>query len=344
MLERSEVTGDAPDVDSVDGDLAVIRLIETQDQVQQRALARSARPDDRDALADHELQGQPIQHRLVGALIGEGDAVERDVVGDARQVGRARPVGAGRRLIEHFLHMPGSSRGLDRQRNEVHDVGDVVGHLPERTLEGDERADGDLAVGGEIGANAQHAEVQQQDRDGDGALDHGREEACRPQRPPRVVVAQPEPAQCAALQAERLHHHLRSDILLDDTEDRRLVELLVVVGAHRLRGEDARPDQRDRKDQQRNARELPVQVQHQDDAGDHLEQRQQRAGRQIFHSTFIGRDVNGEARQDLAALGTREIRRRQVLHVLEQLLAHVGDHRGAEPRVRSARKTPQRSR
>ncbi|MEY9568538.1 hypothetical protein ABH978_004377 [Bradyrhizobium ottawaense] len=48
---------------------------------------------------------------------------------------------------------------------------------------------------------------------------------------------------------------------------------------------------------------------------------------------FEGRQVDGEARQDLTALGAAEIGRRQVLNVLEQALADVGDDAGGQPRV-----------
>ena len=48
---------------------------------------------------------------------------------------------------------------------------------------------------------------------------------------------------------------------------------------------------------------------------------------------FEGRKVDRKARQNLAALGAGEIGRRQVLHMVEQARAHVGDERRREPRV-----------
>ena len=150
----------------------------------------------------------------------------------------------------------------------MHQVGDVVRHLPERALEGDESADGDLALGGEVGANRKHHEVQQQHRDRDGTLDHGRQEHGRSGLDAHFLVAHREPAERPPLQAERLHHRLRRHVFLHRAEQRRLVELLLVIGLHRLRGQDPRPDQRDRKHQQGDCRKLPVQEQHQDDAGD----------------------------------------------------------------------------
>ena len=111
------------------------------------------------------------------------------------------------------------------------------------------------------------------------------------------------------------------------------VELLLVIRLHRLRRQDPRPDQRDRKHQQRHRRELPVQEQHQDDAGDQFQERQRRAVGKGLDRAFEGREVDREAREDLAALGAGEIGRRQVLDVLEQPRPHVGNDAGREPRI-----------
>ena len=145
----------------------------------------------------------------------------------------------------------------------------------------------------------------------------------------RVVVAHREPAERPALQAERLDHGLRRDVFLHHAEQREFVELLLVIRLHRLRRQDPRADQRDRKDQQRHRRELPVQKQHQDDAGDQFQERQRRAVGKTLDRAFEGRQVDREPRQDFAALGAGEIGRRQILDVFEQPLAHIGNERAA---------------
>ena len=193
----------------------------------------------------------------------------------------------------------------------MHQVGDVVGDFPERAFEGDEGSDRNLSRGGEIGASPAPR----------GAASGPKSSPCA--RPwsekrradhagARGVVAQREPAERAALQAERLHHRLRSDVFLHHAEDRRLVDLLVVVGVHRLRRQDAWPDQRDGKDQQGDRRELPVQVHHQTDAGDQLHERQQRAVGEMLDRGFVGRHVHGKPREDFTALGSCEKCRRQI--------------------------------
>ena len=206
-------------------------------------------------------------------------------------------------------------------------MGDVVGHLPERALERHEGPDGDLALGGEIGADREHHEVQQQHRDRDRALDHGRQERRGCDLAARLVVAHREPAERPALQAERLDHRLRRDVFLHHAEQRGFIELLLVIRLHRLRRQNPRADQRDRKHQQRHRGELPVQEQHQNDAGDQFQERQRRAVGKALDRAFEGRQVDGEPRQNLAALGARKIGRRQVLDVLEQPRPHIRNQR-----------------
>ena len=86
--------GHPADIDAVDGDASFIRDIEAQDQIEQRALAGTAGADDGDALADIELEAEIVEHRRLAAFVLEGHAIEGDIVGDARQVGRAGTIGA----------------------------------------------------------------------------------------------------------------------------------------------------------------------------------------------------------------------------------------------------------
>ena len=86
----------------------------------------------------------------------------------------------------------------------------------------------------------------------------------------RRHVAEIEPAERPPLQAERLHHHLRRDIFLHNAEDRRLVDLLLVVGLHRLGRQDPRADQRDREISSATAASCQFRY-HQANAGDQFE-------------------------------------------------------------------------
>ncbi len=90
------------DIDAIDGHPALIRHIEAKDEIEQRALAGAARSDDGDVLADADLEREAVQNRGVAALILEDDAIEGDVVDDARQVRRAGPVAAAGRFVKQF--------------------------------------------------------------------------------------------------------------------------------------------------------------------------------------------------------------------------------------------------
>ena len=218
MLRRSDSRVTLADIDAVDGHAPFIRHIEAKDQIEQRAFAGAARADDGDALADVELEAEIVENRRLAVFILERDTVEGDVIGDARQVGRAGTIGAAGRLVEQFLNVAHRRRRLDRHRDEMHQMRDVVGDLPERTLEGHEGPDGDVALGGEIGAEREHHEVQQQYRDRDRALDHGRQERRGCDLLARIDIAHREPAERAALQAESLDHRLCRDVLLHHAE------------------------------------------------------------------------------------------------------------------------------
>ncbi len=69
--------------------MSFIGHVKAKNQIEQRALAGAARADDGDALADIELEAEIVENRRLAAFILERDVVEGDVVGDARQVGRA---------------------------------------------------------------------------------------------------------------------------------------------------------------------------------------------------------------------------------------------------------------
>ena len=107
-----------------------------------------------------------------------------------------------------------------------------------------------------------------------------------------------------------------------------LVDLLLVIRLHRFRRQDARTDQGNGEDQQGHRGKLPVQVEHQPDAGDQLHERQHRAVGKMLDRAFIGGDVDGETRENFAALDPGKERRRQILHVVEHFCACIGDDAG----------------
>ena len=251
-------------------------------------------------------------------------------MGDARQVGRAGAIPAAAGFVQQFLDMAHGGRRRYRHGNEMHDVSDVVGHLPERALERHEGSDRDLALGGEVSADRKHDEMQQQHRNRHGALDHGRQECGGGDFPPRLIVAHGEPAQRLALEHEGLDDRLGRDVFLHHAEQRGLVELLLVIGLHGFGRQNAWPDQRDRKHQERNRSELPVQEQHQDDASDQFEERQRSGVGKALDRPLDRRHVDRKSRQDFAALGAREEGGGQILDVFKQPCPYVRNQRSRE--------------
>ena len=128
QLDRGEVV-------AVDEDAAAQRPVEGHHQADQRALARSARADERGRRSGRRAEGHVLQHRRAGVVL-EGDVVELDLAAD---VGQRRAVGVllifGRHAAdladaiepgERLAHLRADRRQLDhrhrhqRGEREVH--------------------------------------------------------------------------------------------------------------------------------------------------------------------------------------------------------------------------------
>jgi hypothetical protein len=94
-------------VDAVDEDGAGRRILQPRQQVQQRRLASTGRPHERDRLAGPDRERHLVQHRPRGVET-EGQPAELDRTGDAGRLGdsRHRRVGDGRGLVDYLAHPP----------------------------------------------------------------------------------------------------------------------------------------------------------------------------------------------------------------------------------------------
>jgi len=88
------------DVLPVDGDLARFQIVETQEQVHQRRLARTGTPDQTDLLARLDIQRQPVDHALVLAVV-EADVIITDRALRCRKLRRLRSIDDIVRLRHH---------------------------------------------------------------------------------------------------------------------------------------------------------------------------------------------------------------------------------------------------
>ena len=142
---------DVADVATVDAHRAVGDVVEAREQAGRRALAGAGAADERDGLARREVQVEVVQH--VGAVgVVERHVVEVHVTDAVDEVDRAGAVDDRRLLVEHLVDAPGRRRGTLAHHHHH-------AELPERRLEhqhvgveGDDVADGGLAVDREVAA------------------------------------------------------------------------------------------------------------------------------------------------------------------------------------------------
>jgi hypothetical protein len=259
--------------------------------------------------------------------IAEDDVVEADLVLERRQVFRIRLVVAADRLVHEVVDVLRRAGALDHHRNELREVANVVGELPEQRLERHERAELDRVVPDEIGAKRQHDQVQREHRDRHGPLD----EAVDPEHAVHggadVGVPLAIPALGLAAQPEGLDDAHGGHDLLRHAQRLRLVLLDGVAGVDGLGRKDARADDRDGNEQQRYRRQLPVEEEHHREAGDQLAERQHAPLHAVIDRLLHLRDVAGEALQDHARLVLVVVVDRQVLGMVEEPIADVADER-----------------
>ena len=98
MCRRYSSIGERADVGAVDEDRAFADVVEPADQVDQRALARSAGPDQADHFARLDRQVDVFEHRP-GAVV-EADVAQFDLALQLAGVDRAGRLGHARHAVE----------------------------------------------------------------------------------------------------------------------------------------------------------------------------------------------------------------------------------------------------
>ena len=154
-------------VDPVDHHSPALRVIEARDQVDQRALARSRRPDDGDDAVALHLEVHIVKDGLVGR-IAEGEVFKLDRARPRRQRPRVRLLGHRRWRGQHLVQAP---RRHDRVLVLLVDRSHLLESRQDRTHRGAE--DHDVA-GVQLPLDHQHSdrpEQRQVRRGGDRADD-----------------------------------------------------------------------------------------------------------------------------------------------------------------------------
>ena len=151
-------------VHAVEQDLARPGPLEARGQAGNGRLAARRRPDEGDALARRDPQGEVLDQGRLERLIAEGDPAQLEVSGERRRPrpgeGRKRARGAGADAVRRRT---GSKRArIDRVLQDVVQVDEAGGRLAHRLGEGDQltegaREPGDQDLEGDQGAEADGA-------------------------------------------------------------------------------------------------------------------------------------------------------------------------------------------
>ena len=174
---------DVPDVDTVDEDAALGRVVETRHQRGKCGLAGARGADQRDRAARGDLEIDAGEHGP-RRVVAEADTLEDDAAGTGRQLARVLCVGHLLRLVDHLEEaLARSGRALrltdphaeHAQRHHEH-------HQQE--VEGEEAADRELALDDVVPGREEHPRLREHRQEGEqrhveralGVRAHGRAE------------------------------------------------------------------------------------------------------------------------------------------------------------------------
>jgi hypothetical protein len=146
----------AADVDAVDGDAPLARIVRAAEQAECRGLARAGGTDERDRAAGAHAERKVLERRM-RCVVAERHVFERDLAADGRQVGRARLFVQRRRRVEHGEEIAEGVRLEKQARDEAGELlepADEHHRETDETDETDDRADRDLAL--EVERRAEH--------------------------------------------------------------------------------------------------------------------------------------------------------------------------------------------
>ncbi|MNS07818.1 hypothetical protein D3C72_392690 [compost metagenome] len=291
------------DVLPVDGDAAVVHVVQALDQLDERGLARARMAHQADALSGRDARGEVLVQRRVVRAIAEGHVFKADFTFANVDGGCARTVGHAQRLASHrhqFFHV------VDRALQ----VADVHAHVAQIALQHEEHRQGesDVAHGGLVARPQQQGRAQDgglhrhQHRALDAAVQRGAHPGAAGAMAPLVHHAI-QPRLFTRFRAKGLDHRVATDGVGQRAAHARVPGVAQARGrghiAQRQRGGDG--DIHHRTQAHHQAHQGPVRAQQGGGAHQHHHGRQQRDQQRVVQ------DVHGpHAARDLAHGGTRE--------------------------------------
>src|SRR5438034_9433680 len=322
------------DVQAVDGDRALLHLVEAAYQVDRGALARAALAHESDHLARRDTEAHFVKHRFVG-LVTEGHILELHMPFDARQRHRSFSiphVGPGIQHLEDALRC--SQRARKEVRDAAHELQWAV-KLGQIAEEGEELAQReDLPVGQQLCAERGVLnDLIPADVPDDEVADAHDEEENREERDPHVLGRHVGVIEFPAVPAKSLDFAVLFGEGADDAytgqavADRRGQAAVQVPGStpdvHHAIPRELREEQDHRRGNEDQQGELPVHPEkHDADADEEQDVREENLDALDEHGLQRLRVV-GHTRDQRARLAFVEILEGKSLKMAEDLIAEI---------------------
>jgi hypothetical protein len=325
------VQGEVLRVVPVEPDGARVRVVEAQQQLGDGGLARPALADQRERLARPDAERDLLERGLPRPRVGERDRVElHDAPRAMERAGPGRVLYRGLAVEELDDPLRPGGGGVDGVQ-EAAQAPDRAVELAEKDQEDQEPADGERAVRDLVGAEDDHHEHPGELYE----VDQGRKERAQAGRghlggePAGVLPV--EAGDLGLRPAVSLHERGVGEALLGHRPDRTRPPPFFPGGLLDPAGELPRDEPEERRDEERDERELPVEVEERAHEEDELEEVGEGGGRPGEHQLLDLVYVVRETRDDVAELLPLEKVKREPVQVLEELRAQRDSKAPADP-------------
>ena len=244
-LPAERLLGHVAEVDAVDRDPPLERVVEAGEQLRDRRLAGACVPDERDGRPGRDVEVDPVQH-LGARAVAEPDVLPADMAVDPVEVPCVRLV-ADLGLLVHHVHdvVERGDRGQERVV-ELRELLDGVEEVRDVEDEREQRADHEAPAEDEVAAVAEHDRGRERREE----VDEREVEAVQDDRLlvrlAVVGVDGPEVPLVRPLAAERLDDAHAADVLGERGRDESEPLPYGAVGAGRADAEDRRRDEHER--------------------------------------------------------------------------------------------------
>ena len=262
---------------TVEQHAALLGVVQTSEEAGDGALARAGGADERERLARRDVQVEPVEHEAV-ALVAEADAVEPDVALRV-ELDRMARLAQLRLGLEHLRDPAARGERLLQRRHALAEHAQRPDEHHHVSVEGDERADGEIAVDHAAAADPEHGGDPEQRQH----LEHRDEDRVEPREREGAVhdldAAAAEARGQRVAGAEPLDDADPADGLLDERRRLGPAGLQLAGALVVLARVEPRADGHERHRDQHHQREPPVEDQHHDRNRDHGQRRSRSCAR-----------------------------------------------------------------